>query len=139
MSIDKKLFEINLILSRVLGQKASLAVSLRVNEEGKLMISNFGIKNSKGELITTKVSNTIIHNIVSSIEDSKHHGKHWKVLTDPFGVVFNNNVGVNLCMLSIKKEIQTVERLVKKCRDDVNRLADKFGAATIQHVLDNRA
>lgn len=75
----------------------SMVVSLHVNEEGKLLISDFEIRNSKGEWITTKLSNTIIHNIVSALEDSKHYGKHWNIIKDPFAVICNNNIGVNVC------------------------------------------
>lgn len=135
------IFEINLMLSRIVGQKATLWVGMTAGaQEDTISIDTFEIRNTRDEAITTKMANTLIHNIACALEDSRHHGKHFKVVRhqNDFRVVCNGIRGMNIFSSVMKTEVKKMEDTIRRCRTDIKKMADEFGVETVQHVLNNK-
>lgn len=141
MSTFESLYDINTVLSRILGQQAILHIGITAGVDADTMcLDEFEIRDAKGMGITSKMGNTILHNIVCVLEDSKHSGKYFTVVRDQndFRVICNGNRGLQICISCIKKEIDKMFDTVKKCKADIKNMVDQFSTETIQHVLNNR-
>lgn len=142
MSVFKNMFEINTAVSRIMGHQSILHIGMTAGvEDETINLDEFEIRNSKSAGVVTKMANTIIHNLACSLEDSKHCGTHFKVVRhqNDFMVICNSTRGFQICLSTIKRELDKMLDTVKKCKADIKKMADQFGTETIQHVLNGRA
>lgn len=138
MSLTEHMFEINSVTSRIMGQQATFSFCMTAGvEDGSLSLDDFDIRDSKGVGITSKMANTIIHNVAMELEDSKHNGTYFKVIrsNNSFRVICNGTRGLGICIAAIKRDLERSHSTIKKCRADVRKIADTFGVETVQHVL----
>jgi hypothetical protein len=141
MSFIPDMFDINVMLSRAVGQRCTLYLGMTAGtQEDTISIDAVEIMDSKDTAITTKMANTIVHNIACALEDSKHHGTWFKVIRhqNDFRVVCHGTRGLNIFSAITKAEVKKMEETVKKCRADIKKIADSFGTETIQHVLNSK-
>jgi len=141
MSTFESLYEINTVVSRILGQQAILHIGITAGVDiDTICLDEFEIRDTKDVGITSKMANTILHNLACILEDSKHAGTYFTVVRgqNDFKVICNGQRGLQICFSCIKKEIDKMFETVKKCKADIKKMADQFGTETIQHVLNNR-
>jgi hypothetical protein len=141
MSFIQNMFEINVMLSRAVGQRCTLYLGMTAGaQEDTISIDTFEIMDFKDTAITTKMANTIIHNIACALEDSKHHGTWFKVIRhqNDFRVVCHGIRGLNTLSAIIKAEVKKMGETIKRCRIDIKKIADSFGVETVQHVLNSK-
>ncbi len=83
MSTFETMFEINTVISRIIGQASVLHIGITAGvDNGFVILDDFEIRDSKGIGITNKMANTMIHNLACALEDSKHCGTYFKVSRD---------------------------------------------------------
>ncbi len=141
MNTFESLYDINIVASRILGQQVIFHIGLTADTVvDTICLDEFDIRDTKGVSITSKMANTILHNLACALEDSKHAGTYFTVARsqNDFEVVCKGNRGLQVCLSCIKKEMDRMFDTVKKCKEDIKKIADQFGTETIQHVLNNR-